>query len=68
MTQNLHRIGGGLVARQKEALAGWCAVRNCQLDANGFVQTRSDPAFALCPEHAVEAKFNGYTIYHKPFA
>jgi hypothetical protein len=64
---NLHKLSGGIVAREREAWSSGCSLPSCRPPAPvvGVIETLSGPR-GVCAAHASNAEAHGHKVRREP--
>lgn len=65
MSGNLHRLGGGVVRRERAAWAGPCRVGGCGEPVTAVIETVAGPR-GICEGHVPQAERLGYPLRREP--
>lgn len=63
----LHRLGGGIIAREREAWSSGCSLPSCKPSSPvvGVIETLSGPK-GICAAHASSAEAHGHKVRREP--
>jgi hypothetical protein len=65
VSNNLHRLGGGIMKRERAAWAAPCSLASCDEPAAGVIDTLYGPR-GLCERHIPGAEERGFTVRREP--